>query len=197
MRERPRYIASYRDKRSIRKDAFLLRNRLGLDGEFYVPILPILELVLPPIYPKYSFEVVEDRELKGRFAETDLSTGAIRVRESVYSAAEAGNYKARMTLAHELGHFVYHTSDRIQYAQLDTEQPIPINVNPEWQADYFAACFMIPHKLTGHMDEREIASRCGVSFAAARRHIQERTSIKNRHARKRSSATKSKTQLPK
>lgn len=189
----------YRSKQNIRKDAYLLRKKLGLTDELYFPILEFVENVLPQLYPdpkEYSFEVVESKELKGRFAETDPFTGTIRVRQDVYDAAFKGNYKARMVLAHEVGHYLYLKPENIQYAKLDSDERIPKNIDPEWQADYFAASLMIPHNLTKGMNYHDIASKCGVSFAAATYHIKERNKIARRQWNKRRSAAKQKAQLP-
>ena len=62
-------LASPRDRNSIRRDAYLLRLKLGLKDTPYFPIVEFLENVLPEIDTSFHIEVLEDFELLGVQAE--------------------------------------------------------------------------------------------------------------------------------
>lgn len=80
-------LAYPRSRDTIRRDAYLLRSKLGLTNKLYFPILPFLENVLPQIDPSFNMEIFEDCDLPGIFAEYIPSINVIRVKRSVYEAA--------------------------------------------------------------------------------------------------------------
>lgn len=196
MGERARYIAIRRDRKDILTDAYLLRKQLGLEETLKFPIVHFIENVLPTLCPGFDYIIVPDDELRGRAAETDTYNKIMVIRESVYNAACEGGYNARWVLAREVGHLMYHTPETIRYAKFNENQRIPKTMDPEKQADYFAASLLIPLNLTKGMVKHEIASKCGVSLAAAARHIEERNRMERRRDRKKESATKRNAQLP-
>lgn len=62
----------------------MLREYLKLENEKYFPITELLD-VLAEVFDNFSYEVVEDSELPiGTHADTDVRTGHIRIKESVY-----------------------------------------------------------------------------------------------------------------
>lgn len=87
----------------------------------------------------------------------------MRIREDVYIGAIQGRPRDRFTLCHELGHFLLHTPERVTFPRGD----VPAYMNPEWQANVFAAELMAPHSLVKGMTADEIALRCGMSITAA------------------------------
>lgn len=109
-------IAPSRNRNQIRKDTYQLRKMLNLDQTEFFPIMHVLENILPLIYPDFHIEAVEDNELPGRMAETTPEQWVIRVKQSVYTAACNGDAWARMIMAHELGHFILHSSQNTAFA---------------------------------------------------------------------------------
>lgn len=92
--------------------------------------------------------------------------------------------RQRFTVAHEIGHFIYHrakleaangTSDTLAF-RIDAElYPNPhIGPQEEWQANTFASNFLIPSQVLraaqslGIEDDAELARRFNVSRAAMR-----------------------------
>ncbi len=70
--------------------------------------MPIVELldILTEIFKDFSYEIVDDTELPLiMHADTDVRTGHIRIKESVYERACNGEGRDRMTIAHEIGHY--------------------------------------------------------------------------------------------
>ncbi len=177
-------VAQPKTRYQIRKYTYQLRKDLGLLQIESFPIMQVLEHVLPVIYPGFYVEPVEDSELQGRMAETVPEQGLIRVKESVYQAACAENAWARMIMAHELGHFLLHNSQNTAYAYMEKGSRLPPDVDPERQADIFAAELLIPLHLIGDKNIYQVQKHFGVSRSAARAQMRHLTKVKKRHDRK-------------
>lgn len=168
-------IAPPKNRNSIRKDVSQIRRKFHIEHSDYFKIVHFLELVLREIDPIFLLDVVADRELPGRYAETIPAEHCIRVKESVYDAACAGNGWARMILAHEMGHFIYHNAGSVSYACLAPNERLKPEVDVEWQANVFAAELLAPTDQIKNYSVREIQERFGVSKSAAENQL--------RHAR--------------
>jgi Zn-dependent peptidase ImmA (M78 family) len=95
----------------------------------------------------------------------------IEVRQSVFEDAKAGKPRARMTLAHELGHVYLNHVGPPQH-RTATQTGAPAFIKPanstEHQAKVFAAALLMPKALAQQYSSAdEIASKTGVSFEAA------------------------------
>jgi hypothetical protein len=115
----------------------------------------------------------------------DNISGMIRRRgdrwEVVYNSGHA-RVRQRFTVAHEIGHFIYHrdllasgVSDTLAYRADDVELPNEmIQREQEWQANNFAANLLVPtHWLraaqaAGYRDVRELARHFQVSETVMR-----------------------------
>ena len=111
-----------------------------------------------------EYEVVSDNELKGSYAETDLYFRKIIIKESVYFGDVQGNPRDRFTIAHELGHMVLHTQG---ITLCRNNERINIYEDPEWQANQFAAEFLVPLEKIHSMSISEIANTFQVSIEMA------------------------------
>lgn len=99
------YAVEAKSRKDLRMLANILRKRLGLQDCLYIPIVELLDL-LPDLFDGFSYEIVPDNELgKNTHAETDIRTGHIKIKESVYERACAGKGRDRMTIAHEIAHY--------------------------------------------------------------------------------------------
>ncbi len=174
-------VAEPRNRNQIRKCAFQLRKELGLSHTEYFPIMHILENVLPVIYPEFHIEAVEDHELPGRMAETTPEQYVIRVKESVYTAACNGGAWARMIMAHELGHFLLHDSQSTTFAYVGKDSRLPSDIDPERQADIFAAELLIPMHLIKDLNAHQVSKHFGVSRSAANTQLRYAAKVKRRH----------------
>lgn len=177
-------VAEQRDRNQIRKCAFQLRKELGLHKTEYFPIMRILENVFPLIYPEFHIEVVEDNELPGRMAETIPEQCVIRVKESVYAAVCNGNAWARMIMAHEMAHFLLHNSQNTAFAYMDKGSRLPPDIDPERQADIFAAELLIPINLIRDLNVYQVSKHFGVSRSAANIQMRYAAKVKRRHEKK-------------
>lgn len=177
-------VAPPRNRNSIRKDAFKLRQQLKLNKCQYVDIVGVLEFVLPVVDPLFHLAPVIDKELLGRYAETRPAEHAIYVKQSVYDAAVRGGGWARMILAHEFGHYCYHDTASVAYAYMDRNERLNPDVDPERQADIFAAEFLAPSGELKGMTVKQVQDTYGVSTIAARNQLRQANNIVRRHEKK-------------
>jgi hypothetical protein len=161
------YIVEAKSREDLRCLANMLRNQLGLENTLWMPIVEILE-ILPEIFDDFSYEIVSDDELPVSIhAETDVRTGHIRIKESIYERACDGERRDRMTIAHEIGHYFTLCYCGFKLQRSFGKGNVPRYQDPEWQAKCFAGEFMVAKHLTQGMTPDEIAKSCGVSFEAA------------------------------
>jgi hypothetical protein len=123
-----------------------------------------------------TYEVVDDDLLGNNDAKTELIDGAIKIaaKKSVDSQAAWGDGRARMTLAHELGHAVMHaTEGSIDHratgaAGTTTISKINASESAEHQAKTFASAFLIDDTRAAELHTPlEIATEFLVSLSAA------------------------------
>ena len=160
------YKAKPLSRKAIANIAKSFRKRMNLDGECYFPILEFIENVLPQIDPNFDYEIVDYSELSvGTYALTYPDSSKMIIRKDVYDAACANQGRARFTLAHELWHYLGHESENISFAR--STEKVPAYMDPEWQANTFAAELLIPNYLVNGMTVDEIMNKCGVSRQCA------------------------------
>lgn len=88
------YMVEAKSRIDLRKLARILRKHLNLDDELYFPIVELLD-VFTEIFDDFNYEVVEDTVLSKKVhADTDIRTGHIRIKESVYIGN--GNHQIKM-----------------------------------------------------------------------------------------------------
>lgn len=183
-------IVSSRNRKRLRKEAYMLRMRFGLDKVKKFPVMEFLELVMPQIDEEFILLPVVDDELKGRAAETIPAEHMIRVKQSVYDAACQGSYWARTVMAHELGHYMLHGEETVAYAHAAPGERIPDEINAERQADIFAAELLAPVHLVDETSDYLISKHFGITLGMARsqmnqvRRVQKRHQSKNQHKKK-------------
>lgn len=151
----------------LRRLARSFRRCLKLDNALWFPIVELLD-VMTEFFDDFNYEIVEDSTLpKKVHADTDIRTGHIRIKESVYEGACNGEGRDRMTIAHEIGHYFTLCFYGFKLTRNFDDAKITTFRDPEWQAKCFAGELMIPAHLVKGMNRNEIAERCGVSYDAA------------------------------
>lgn len=148
-------------RKNLRDFAWKFRQIFGMENELNFPIVKFIEWILPIL--GFDYEIVSEKELGNAYGVTHTGMKVMKIREDVYDKAVEGDPRHRFTLAHELGHFLLHTPDRVSFARGD----VPAYMNPEWQANVFAGELLAPCGLVKGMTVYEIVDKCGMSFTAA------------------------------
>lgn len=158
------FIAPARSKSEIIKSADKLRERFNLANNLYFPIVEFAEIVLQKIDDEYSFEVCEKHEMIDKYAQYNPISKVMTVRQDVYTQAIEGDGRARFTIAHEVAHYMLHSSG-LALARGNCE--IKIYQDPEWQANVFASELLMPSYLIENMSAVDVAIQCQTSYQAA------------------------------
>lgn len=162
----PVFPRSIKDIRYVARSARIL---FGLQ-DLKCNVVGILEIFGSFLLPEFSFEIVDDYDssMQGKWAETFPDKKLIRVKNSVYERACKQDGQARYTLAHELGHlFLQHKVINNSFSRCNSKKNVPIYYDSEWQADIFAAEFLMPFDLVKNMSIEHIVKNCGVTKSAA------------------------------
>lgn len=145
------------------------RRMLGIENNLYVNVLMILELVMPTLFEGFDYEIVQSHELpKKRHADTDVVNRIIRIREDVYYMACNGDGQARMTIMHEIAHYLLIVVCGVKFARSFADEPVKAYEDPEWHAKALAGEIMCDARLVRHMLPEQIKMECGVSWSAAK-----------------------------
>ncbi len=161
------YKVEPKSRFNLRTLVNVFRKFLQLDDELYFPIVELLD-VMTELFPEFNYEIIEDKLLpENVHADTDVRTGHIRIKESVYEGACNGEGRDRMTIAHEIGHYFTLCFCGFKLERNFSGGELPAYCDPEWQAKCFAGELMIPTHLVKGMSVSEIAEQCGVSREAA------------------------------
>lgn len=158
----------------IRRVAGTVRSALGVPGG-QINMLRLFEHVLPSLIPGYDWEVRSMEEMGSDHGLTYPNHPMIVLREDVYENVANRMPRDRFTLAHEIGHVFLHRGEVV----LARNSNPKVYECPEWQADTFAAEFLMPfEEATKCRSPAEIMERFNVSAAAAQRRYQKVRSVK-------------------
>lgn len=121
---------------------------------------------------KFDYEIVLDNDKrfsKHEEAHTDITTGKIYIKESVYYDLLTPYSRSNFTVAHEIGHFYLHHI--FGFVLPRCTKPDKAFINPEWQANQFAAEFLMPLEGVQDLTSDEIMDKYNVSRQAAETRI--------------------------
>lgn len=159
-----RPVAKPRSRDSIINYVQNIKKRLRYDGLGF-PVCTFIENIIQAIDPNFSYEYVENSELpENTYAYYDPINNIMKIDENVYCRALKGSPRDIFTIAHEIGH--YFLVDEIAFARSENEK-IPAYMDPEWQANTFAAELLMPSDKILGMSIGEIMRTCHVSKTAA------------------------------
>lgn len=156
-------------RKDIRVYAKKLRKILHMSDAVCFDIVRVAEVFFPLMFgEKYSFEILPKEEMGHNHGLTNPETGKIMIREDIYDGACKGEGRDRLTIAHELGHFLLHNGITLGLARVDENEKVPTYCDPEWQATAFAGELLMDSDIIQNMSVPEVSRRCGVSMDAAR-----------------------------
>nr|DAK85385.1 MAG TPA: IrrE N-terminal-like domain [Caudoviricetes sp.] len=159
------YKAKPMSRKNIENIANDLRKLLELQDVLRVNVIYILEHVLSVLDKEFYLDIVPDNELDAH-ARAYPEDHTIRIRESIYERARRGEGRDRFTVMHEIFHFIWHDKNEISLAR--NPEKLKRYENPEWQADVFAASFLMPAHLIRGKSWTQVMHECGVSASAAK-----------------------------
>lgn len=145
------------------------RRELGFRDERGIEFMALMAR-LKARYPNFSYERVPDGTLTEGEAEWDSERKRLRIPNSVFLAAVAGEGRALMTVAHEVGHALLGHEGTLHRAPAgNRSERISARVRMmEYQARRYAAALLIPDiEAVRHMTAGEMSEHFGVSMSAA------------------------------
>jgi len=149
---------------NIRKITTSIKEQFNIPTDKPFPILRFFEFVLTGLGLEY--EIVPDEEMMGVYAEAIPEKGLLRISESTYNGAYSGVPRDRFTIAHEIGHLLMHTPDRVVFTR--TKNEIKPYENPEWQANTFAGELLVHSDSIRDLSVEDIANKYEVSHTVAK-----------------------------
>ncbi|MFO1171235.1 MAG: ImmA/IrrE family metallo-endopeptidase [Hyphomicrobiaceae bacterium] len=157
----------------IRRQALTFRNILNVGAEPAPDIAYLLEHILPELIPGFDFNVVERGQIGGDGGLTTWDPPSISLEEHVYFGLVRTGFRERFTGAHEIGHLVLHKG-RTQARNAAQARSIGPAYSLEWQANAFAAEFLMPHEMIKDCKTpRDLSNHCKVSVEAAERRMRD------------------------
>ena len=163
------YIAEPLKRANLRTLAKLVRKIFQVEDRMYVPVITILEHVMLLLFPNFSYEYVPKEVFPDKkHAETDIVNHIIRIREDVYYGAANGNGRDRMTIMHEIAHYILLVICGVNFERNFENADVITYKDPEWQAKALAGEIMCPHDMIQSLSAYEVAQKCGVSLSAAK-----------------------------
>lgn len=147
----------------LRMAAKKIRKTAGVSDDEPFPVVKFLETLL--LAEGWQFDIMPDNEMPENYAETIPDEKIFCIRESVYEDAIKGYHRHRFTVAHEIGHLLFHDNLTVSLAR--NKEPIPKYKDPEWQANTFAAELLVPFNKIPRMSVDEIAQKYWVSKEVA------------------------------
>ena len=161
------YRAKPLSRNDIRQYVYYLKRLIGLERLYYFPIVRFVENMLPLLIPDFFLEVAPISEMGNKHGETNPGKKKIRIREDVYLGAANGNGRDRLTVAHEVGHLLFHGDGSVVLCRLGPGETLKPYEDPEWQANAFGGELLASSYLIKGMSVLEVQNKCGVSQLAA------------------------------
>jgi len=158
-----------RSERQIEGLASMVRRELATELNLQpggrIAMQPVLEFFLDSMVDGAFYEIGNDVDMNGAEGCTDWHQPKITISASTYAKLKKGDARARMTVAHEIGHLLMHTQRPVFHYRTRSRD---CHVDPEWQANYFAAALLMPRNtFTKCRTVSEARRRFGVSRGAA------------------------------
>lgn len=118
-----------------------VRGAFGFNSYTTIKMAEFLELGLQSVLPNCRIDVAPDEAMPGVDGATLIGSPVMTFRETIYQDLRREEPEARFTAAHEIGHALLHSTAPMGYA---FRSDYVEETDPEWQADQFAAAFLMP-----------------------------------------------------
>ncbi|MGD9740309.1 MAG: ImmA/IrrE family metallo-endopeptidase [Bauldia sp.] len=158
-----------RTEEDLEDFAWKVREKLGVAEQRRPDMLTVI-MKLKALHPGFNYRRVPDSELPDVEASFDSGSQVISMRESVFRGSQTQQPRARMTIAHELGHFLLgHEGTRNRSVERSAvERTVRDYKVDEFEARRFGAAFLVPASLVGpEWSPATIAVEFAISLEAA------------------------------
>lgn len=158
--------------KAIRMVAQAIRDFYGISNDKPFPIAHFIE-DMPRMFAKTGFEfrvlTDSDPRLDDKHpANTDVANHIMYMKQTTYDNMCDGHGFERFTGSHEVGHYILSCVYGVPlYRTLSDDEEVPSYMDPEWQADTFAAELLMPYDECLYLSVEEIERRYRVSKKAA------------------------------
>ncbi|MER9668914.1 ImmA/IrrE family metallo-endopeptidase [Mesorhizobium sp. M0203] len=172
------YCVPAKSRIGVEQVAAAWRQALRIPMDCQAPdMVALLENEMPKLFGHFALLVKEDHRMSGAEGYTAFAPPKIVLSESTYLDACNFGGRGRWTAAHELGHLVQHESavpmERAP-AKYSKMKELPAYASAEWQANAFAAAFLMPEWLIREFTSiSEVVDFFSVSRKAAERRLNE------------------------
>lgn len=162
-------FARARSVKEISQCANAWREAFGFRDSWSPDVIHIVENLLPQLDEDFTLLVGSERRMGQQLGLTKFFPPQIWLREDVYEKALQQDGRSRFTVAHEIGHFLLHSGEaRPRDLSVVNERIAERFRSVEWQADCFAAAFLMPEHIVRQFSKKlELAQCCNVSVQAA------------------------------
>lgn len=152
--------------RNVAKNIRKINTKITGQDEAFFPIVHFLDVTLTKHMDEFMLEVLDEYEMGDAHGMTYPDEHLIQVRSDVFERAHHNQGRDRMTLAHELGHYVLHADiGMARMAQVTSIKPYR---SSEWQASALAGELLISAEHIGDCSSpQEAALKFGVTIEAA------------------------------
>ena len=162
------FEVSPRSRRSVIELAAVLRQSSGRTTSPWFDVQRFAELDLPNVWPEFNLTIGDVHEMGHDHGLTFPDQHEVRLRADVYEGLCQGRGRDRFTLAHEIGHYVMHSTPGMART-LRERTKIPAYRDSEWQANTFAGSLLVALDVARqHPRPEELALVCGVTVEAAK-----------------------------
>lgn len=171
MVENDQFVQS-KSKLDLERNARQWRFVFHCEDRYAPDISRILEHGLPLIDPEFMLEVCEYKEMPDCEGRSTSNPPRIILREDIYEKMCNWDGRSRMTAAHELGHYLLHSSKK-PLNRMNAPNVVQLyrnnkSMSAEWQANYWASCFLMPKDIvTEFSTPLDLSEFCKTSFQAA------------------------------
>lgn len=163
------YIAEPIQRAELRSLAKKIRKLWQVEDRLYIPVITILEKIMPLLFPPFDYDYVPVEDFPNKkHGETDIVNHIVRIREDVYYGAIEGNGRDRMTVMHEIAHYLLIVICGVKFERNFYNKDVITYQNPEWQAKALAGEIMCPHDKIKDLSFLDVMIKCGVSEDAAK-----------------------------
>lgn len=145
------------------------RSMIGVNESSPIDICAVLEIAMPLLDSDFNYSIRHREDMAiDAHAYTNQDENEIVILDEIYDRAVAGLGRDRMTIAHELGHYLLHNKQIGVLTRIYDNERVKTFEDPEWQATAFAGELLCPAEFTKGLSVDVIAEKYGVSLDAAK-----------------------------